>query len=319
MINIDEFMHLEGSMDHVSINSEAIHNFVKDIDESSFDNNTVSFLSDALDLKDRVIISTYFNALNYCFWAELGKPKWNVIVDGQELDGGIAVMKYIESLYLNNSQFKSPCALKNLKYQDFRKLFTTNIEISLIKERYGFLVDTARVLCDLGTDVYLEEILHRASLGAGALLEYIEKTIPHLTDISMYKENELNFGKRHQLLVSVMINDIETFNGVIIEGKNILTGFADYKVPQLLRNLGIIVYSDDLAERINRGELIPHGSNQEIEIRMASVIAIEKIRGALDEKGIKKNSAEIDSLIWLSSQNIEGVVENYHRSYTTNY
>merc|ERR1712139_122238 len=51
--------------------------------------------------------------------------------------------------------------------------------------------------------------------------------------------------------------------------------FADYRVPQILRAEGVLSYADDLARRIDAQEEIRAGSEEEVEIRSATVVACD--------------------------------------------
>mmetsp|Transcript_20084 Transcript_20084/g.28274 ORF Transcript_20084/g.28274 Transcript_20084/m.28274 type:complete len:109 (+) Transcript_20084:1-327(+) len=56
-----------------------------------------------------------------------------------------------------------------------------------------------------------------------------------------------------------------------------LTTFADYRVPQLLRHLGIMEYAPSLANRVdNRMELSPM-SMEELYIRAATVVSVDEL------------------------------------------
>lgn len=46
--------------------------------------------------------------------------------------------------------------------------------------------------------------------------------------------------------------------------------FADYRVPQLLRDAGVMVYSDHLAAIVDQGIELPAGSEEETQIRYSS-------------------------------------------------
>jgi len=60
-------------------------------------------------------------------------------------------------------------------------------------------------------------------------------------------------------------------------GKEDLTMFADYRVPQILRHLGIFQYSAELADAIDSEKELPYSSKWEVEIRAATVLAVETI------------------------------------------
>ena len=56
---------------------------------------------------------------------------------------------------------------------------------------------------------------------------------------------------------------------------------TDYRVPVVLCNLGVLRYSSSLERRIEAGELIPPGSEEEIQIRACSVDAVEQLKEAM--------------------------------------
>ncbi len=56
-----------------------------------------------------------------------------------------------------------------------------------------------------------------------------------------------------------------------------LTMFADYRVPQILREFDIMSYSPELSELIDTNKELAYSSNYEVEIRAVTVIAVDKI------------------------------------------
>lgn len=57
-----------------------------------------------------------------------------------------------------------------------------------------------------------------------------------------------------------------------------LTIMADYIVPAMLRQLGVLKYSSTLASTIEANDEIRPGSEEEVELRACSVHAVEKMR-----------------------------------------
>jgi hypothetical protein len=58
-----------------------------------------------------------------------------------------------------------------------------------------------------------------------------------------------------------------------------LTVFADNFLPHVLRVDGVLVLDDELAARIDRGELLPAGGAMERELRACAVHACELLAG----------------------------------------
>jgi len=93
-----------------------------------------------------------------------------------------------------------------------------------------------------------------------------------------------------------------------------LTAFADYRLPQILRHYGALVYASALAESVDNCREIKAGSRDEIEIRAATVQAVERMRRRL----VGHTAAEIDNALWLLSQQVADL-KPHHRTRTINY
>jgi hypothetical protein len=77
-----------------------------------------------------------------------------------------------------------------------------------------------------------------------------------------------------------------------------LTAFADNLVPHVLRVDGILEYAPALLARIDAGELLRHGSPEEIEIRACGLHAVELIVAARPEL----TAPAVDNLLWNRGQ-----------------
>ncbi len=53
--------------------------------------------------------------------------------------------------------------------------------------------------------------------------------------------------------------------------------FADYRVPQILRELNILNYSDNLAQLVDTETELEYSSEFEVEIRALTIVAVEEI------------------------------------------
>ncbi len=94
-----------------------------------------------------------------------------------------------------------------------------------------------------------------------------------------------------------------------------LTAFADYKLPQILRMFGVLEYVDELAEKVDNIIEISYNSREEIEIRAATIWAVELLR----QKVQKLTAMEIDNALWLISREIKDEAKPYHRTRTIFY
>ena len=91
--------------------------------------------------------------------------------------------------------------------------------------------------------------------------------------------------------------------------------FADNLVPHVLRLDGVLDFDPELVARIDREELIAHGSREEIEIRACAVHAVEAI--VIARPGSR--AADVDQTLWERGGGRAYKARPRHRSRCTAY
>jgi Potential Queuosine, Q, salvage protein family len=134
---------------------------------------------------------------------------------------------------------------------------------------------------------------------------------PCFADSSRYDELEIPFLKRAQIAAA----DLSRAGIATFADLDRLTMFADNLVPHVLRLDGILSFDPVLVARIERGELIEHGSPEEVEIRACAVHAVELIVAARPGW----TAAEVDQLLWLRGRGARYKAVPRHRSRCTAY
>jgi hypothetical protein len=94
--------------------------------------------------------------------------------------------------------------------------------------------------------------------------------------------------------------------------------FADYRVPQILHHLNILTYPPSLLETLRAGTHLPYGCREELSLRSASIVAVERLRNEIlfliDEEGGERELARtsgtvssviIDFYLWDLAKKIE--------------
>jgi len=111
-------------------------------------------------------------------------------------------------------------------------------------------------------------------------------------DVSTYDGFAVPFYKRAQIAAA----DLE--DGAVAYWRDLdrLTMFADNLVPHVLRLDGILRFAPDLVARIDRGELIEHGSAEEVEIRACALHAVELIVAARPHG--PASAVAVDRVLW---------------------
>lgn len=302
----------------VSINSMAIDVFTESLLSTKLNTSELSIFEKKWSLSQIFKLTLIFNAMNFCYWAKHGEPKWTIHINGENLDGSIALVKLIEKSVTDNPRFLDWEYLPTLSIDRFRKMFEgSNIMIPLIQERHANLVSLALdIRSKYGGSS--DNLLIESSYCAAKMLKRLS-SMKCFEDKSVFDGETVYFWKRAQLQVK-MFNDIrKRFGYKPMRNLQILTAFADYKVPQLLRHLGILHYSKKLSEMVDNYALIPKDSGLENEIRIASIVAVEKISSVANSKGIKILPSQVDSILWNRSASNRDSMKPYHRTYTTAY
>ncbi len=167
----------------------------------------------------------------------------------------------------------------------------------------------ARALVDLGT--FVDEIGGGSFLGvveaagrSGARLVGLLDTMAAYHDVYTWHDPdtgeavEVAFYKRAQITV----HDLHLAFGGGGPGRfddlERLTIFADNLVPHVLRVEGVLVFDDELVDRIEAVDDITSGSAAEVEIRACGVHACELLVGALARRGRTITAAGLDTVVW---------------------
>ena len=98
-----------------------------------------------------------------------------------------------------------------------------------------------------------------------------------------------------------------------------LTMFADYRVPQILRSMGILTYSPHLEELIDSMEEIPWGGEFEVELRAQTVVAVDKLQKLLKQRGLDLLVLECDWLLWQKGEDLKDEILPHHRTLSIYY
>jgi putative queuosine salvage protein len=130
-------------------------------------------------------------------------------------------------------------------------------------------------------------------------------------DTSSYQGRVVPFLKRAQLAAADLARSgVATFADL-----DRLTMFADNLVPHVLRLDGILSLTPSLVSRIEHGELIAHGSPEEVEIRACALHAVELI--VAERPG--SSAVEVDQLLWHRGQQPGYKASPRHRCRCTAY
>jgi len=247
------------------------------------------------------------NVLNFCFWAEEGKEKWKVEFGGREDDGASALRLVFERAYHDKLPILDAKYLSNLTIDEVKEIFrpSNGIEIPLLQKRHENLVEAGKVLKEKFDGFYsnlIKNSNYDAILITKATIDNFKSFDDSYEGVNFYKRAQINAFDIAQISSEHKVTNTES-----------LTAMADYKLPQLLRFMGVLKYSKELAKKVDNWELIEAASREEIEIRSATIWAIELVSQNL---GITAGLA--DRAIWWLSRELD-IKQLYHRTYSIYY
>ena len=258
------------------------------------------------------------DVLNHCFWADPGQPVWSVHYRGEVYSGYWGLAAGLKRAMESGFPVTDPEYLSRISTEDLTRIFAGEGTIPLFDERLHNLKEAGSIiLSDFEGDI--TSIFHVSSNSAIRLVSRIVSSFPSFRDESRYRSQNIYFWKRAQIFASDVYH---AFNGKKWGNFNdisALTAFADYKLPQVLRELGIISYHPRLAARIDALEYLQPGSEEEVEIRATTVWAVEQIKTAFQAQGRNLTSAEIDNWLWQLGQIEDFRGHPYHRCRTIYY
>jgi len=125
------------------------------------------------------------------------------------------------------------------------------------------------------------------------LVQMVTDTFPSFRDEHWFEGRRIFFWKRAQILVAETWaafsprSDTDP-HPLFPRGISQLTMFADYRVPQILHHLRLLTYPPSLVRLLEARVEFPSGSDdgidatrEEVAIRAASIVAVERVAAAL--------------------------------------
>lgn len=250
-------------------------------------------------------------SLNFCYWDS--NIKWKIEYKDEWYSGSFGLFYAISKAIKNGYKLLDIDYLEKITLEELDDIFKGTTSIPLLKERFYIIKELVSEFKKMPN--LLQEMSANNDI---ELLNKIINNFKNFRDISLYKGQEVYFFKRAILLVGDLILNIDSIKEKVKNDDNML-GCADYKIPQVLRQLGILEYTEDLSKLIDENHILEHDSEMEIEIRANMLYAIELIKDNLRKIGINLNSVQIDNSLWLLSKNPKYKDKPHHLSRTIYY
>lgn len=278
----------------VEIDRDAISRLpVGDVVPPPIGDTNLERLDAAVGLQSAAQFAIAMNSINYMFWSKSESGEF-VRYQNNGAIGALAMTDAFKQAWEDpNSAISAARNGKPLSAKDVLAVFGD------IPDPVGRAEILNEVLVGSSLQTIAQEIAQRNEFNT-ELASRLAQAFPQA-----YGDEVL---KKSQLAVSAIWREARIRG---FEGDCDLTAFADYQIPNVLRALGILKYSDNLASKIDQGSLIEEHSPEEKAIRAASILAIEELAKS---QGV--SVADVDFWIWLKRKEPQ---TPFHLTYTTAY
>jgi hypothetical protein len=211
--------------------------------------------------------------------------------------------------------------LTRLAVEDCARIFGQDLDNAPIRELMQLFATALNALGQYLLDSFdgsFAALVEAADSSAESLVQLLIE-MPYFNDVEPYAGLEVPFYKRAQIAVADLSLAFDGQGAGHFYDLERLTIFADNLVPHVLHVDGVLLYEGDLAARIDREELIPSGSAEEVEIRACAVHAVELLTKELRSSGRNATAMGLDYLLWNRGQKPHYKARPRHRTRTVYY
>lgn len=272
-----------------------------------------NYFADSLDRHGKIRFLTVFHSIGFCYWSDAERYSRCEIEDRGGGNSQSTIYNGTAALLIALSSRPQLLEAETLCKLDAPKLADLlGPGLLLMEERAAFLKELGRLLQK--NPFLIEEILTDTD---PLSIAFKMAELPGFADQANYEGETIFFLKRAQLLTADLLTLTVTGSG----DKSRLTASADYKLPQLLREEGILEYEPALADLIDRSIELTCGGAEEVEIRLATILAVEALKELVNEKlgqSGKLTAQDVDGLLWILAQSPRNM-RPYHRCRTVSY
>lgn len=239
------------------------------------------------------------DALNFCFWSK--SVKWHIIYRGKKYNGYVAFALALKRFFEEHPEKASLRYFTTISRREFYSIFTGGGELQFLKKRWEIArAMSGAIMQKYGGSSHRFVVLARKRFAR--LVPAIVRDVPYFNDVARYRGRKVYFLKRAQILAADISGAFGNKGIGYFQDSDYLTAFADYKLPQILHHWGVLSYAPELEDKIRQGVIIPQGSAAEVEIRSATIWAVEYLRLALARFGRTLHAWQIDWILWNKSK-----------------
>jgi hypothetical protein len=254
------------------------------------------------------------DCLNFCFWSD---EPWSVDYRGQTWTRTYAMYAGVMRAVEQDAHWLAAERWADASERDLANVFAGEGKIPLLAQRREVLNETGRCLVEAFQGRSLKAV-EEAGRHARGLAYLLADRFPSFRDVAEYKGRTVALLKRAQICAADLHECWTRQGDEGLASLEELTVFADYRLPQYLRHVGVMRLSPELEARIDQLEEIDAGSEEEIELRAATIVAGNLLIRAIRGRGQPLTACQLDYVLWERSHD-QDVTTPHHRTRTIYY
>ncbi|KAK0741817.1 hypothetical protein B0T21DRAFT_360177 [Apiosordaria backusii] len=269
--------------------------------------------------EDVVAFIFAMDLLNFSFWSEKSEEeRFAIEYKGKKWTGYWSLVAGLQRALEEGIPITDPHFWQNedeFTIETLRHVFrsATSEQMPLLQARLSCLREAGQILYEKYSCHPLH-LITTSRHSAARLVNLLSDTFPCFNDshfpldTPFTRRKPIRLLKRAQILVADLWACFEgqgpygTFHDI-----DKITMFADYRIPQMLNQMGCLQYSPPLETAIRLKRDIPSGSNWEIQLRACSIWCVELIRREIvkENPGAKVNAILIDFFLYDTIKEME--------------
>ena len=241
--------------------------------------------SDRSAPEDIIDVSFFYAVLNFAFSDFETGVKFATVHGGREWSDSEAMFACVNRALADGVPLTDGAYLADIGRDDLAGVFAGNIEIPMLDERVEILNAVGATLTEGyggSPHRFVADCAPAMYSGGDGLMERLVAEFPRFNDVSPHDGHEVQLHKLAQLWLWQLHMALAASGTFAVADLDRMTAFADYIVPVALRLMGVTSYTSELEAAINRGDLIPRDSAEEVEIRSHSIYATALLTDAIN-------------------------------------
>ena len=249
------------------------------------DGGVVDGLTLGTDPDHLMDLTMFETTLNFAFTDFGSGVKFEVERSGHTYSDTEAMVVCIQDAIARGVPILDGGYLATVTRSDLESIFTGSIEMPMLDERVEILNEVGAVLVERyggRFHRFVRDCAPSMYADGDGILERLLTEFPRFNDISDHHGHEVKIYKLAQLGLWMLHRALHASGAWSLHDLANMTAFADYIVPVGLNVMRILEYTDELAARIDAGEMFERDSEQEVEIRAHTLYATALLTDAVN-------------------------------------